>query len=265
MTPAPSSWRASDLQRGHGGPDCGSCPSAPLRSSESCGRARKRTGTSSRGIPPRCCRVTLPARPGVVCQGGNNGVHARPRLRTPGQLLARRLQRGGRYRPAVAQITLPTPPAITSFRAQSSYLTSPRRRTTPAHSKGGLTFSYTLNQRAEVLYVLYRRDRSPQRRQRPKSATGHTRDTFTHAGSLTGSGDEGSNAVVIASSKSVRGGAAKRTELRRTMFAGRHCVTLAAITANRAHALGTSVVIATATNAKCFALADHSARPSAAR
>ena len=84
MTPAPSSWRASDLQRGHGGPDCGSCPSAPLRSSESCGRARKRTGTSSRGIPPRCCRVTLPARPGVVCQGGNNGVHARPRLRTPG-------------------------------------------------------------------------------------------------------------------------------------------------------------------------------------
>jgi hypothetical protein len=182
---------------------------------------------------------------------------------------------GGASDRVIAQITIATPPAITSFRARSSCVTSARMRTKPTRGKGGLAFSYTLNQRAEVLYVLYRRDRSPQRRQCPRSASGHTQDTFTQIGTLTGSGDQGSNAVVIASSRSARAAAPRPMQLRRTMRAGRHRVTLAAITANRVLAPGTYVVIATATNAggqrsaprhaKFFALAGNSARRSAAR
>jgi hypothetical protein len=148
-------------------------------------------------------------------------------------------------------------------------------RTKPTRGKGGLAFSFTLNQQAEVLYVLYRRDRSPQRRQCPRSASGHTQDTFTEVGNLTGIGHQGSNTAVIASSRSARAAAPKRLQLRRTMRAGRHRVTLAAITANRVLAPGTYVVIATATNAsgqrsaprnaKFFALAGNAARRSAAR
>jgi hypothetical protein len=148
-------------------------------------------------------------------------------------------------------------------------------RTKPARGKDGLAFSYTLNQRAEVLYVLYRRDRSPQRRKCPKTASGHTQDTFTQVGTLTGSGDRGSNGVVIASSRAARAAAPRRMALRQTLRAGRHRVTLAAITRNRVLAPGTYVVIATATNAigqrsapkhaKFFALASAPARRSAAR
>jgi hypothetical protein len=182
---------------------------------------------------------------------------------------------GGDSDRVVAQITISTPPAITNFRARSSCVTSARMRTKPARGKDGLAFSYTLNQRAEVLYVLYRRDRSPQRRKCPKTASGHTQDTFTQVGTLTGSGDRGSNGVVIASSRAARAAAPRRMALRQTLRAGRHRVTLAAITRNRVLAPGTYVVIATATNAigqrsapkhaKFFALASAPARRSAAR
>ena len=182
---------------------------------------------------------------------------------------------GGDSDRVIAQITIATPPAITNFRARSSCVTSARLRAKPARGKGGLAFSYTLNQRAEVLYVLYRRDSSPQRRQCPKRVSGHTQDTFTRVGTLTGSGERGSNGVAIASSRSARAAAPRPMALRQALRAGRHRVTLAAITRNRVLTPGTYVVIATATNAtgqrsapkhaKFFALKSTSTRRSAAR
>ena len=182
---------------------------------------------------------------------------------------------GGDSDRVIANITISTPPAITNFRARSSCVTSVRMRSKPVRGKGGLAFSYTLNQRAEVLYVLYRRDSSPQRRTCPKTVSGHTQDTFTQVGTLAGSGDRGSNGVVIASSRSARATAPRQISLRRTLRAGRHRVTLAAITRDRVLAPGTYVVLATATNSlgqrstpkhtKFFALASTPTRRSAAR
>ena len=151
--------------------------------------------------------------------------------------------------PATASITISTPPAVSHLKARAKCIRTVRLNGAPVRGSSGLSFSYTLNQPAQVLYELYRRDDSTRRTRCPRNPTGHTQDTFTAQGNLTGPGAAGKNTVVLGRSASTRRSTAtKPTRLPKNMRAGRHTVRLAAITNGRTLAPGTYVLLVSATN-----------------
>ena len=151
--------------------------------------------------------------------------------------------------PATASIMISTPPAVSDLKARAKCIRTVRLNSTPAHGSSGLSFSYTLNQPAQVLYELYRRDDSTRHKHCPRNPTGHTQDTFTPQGNLTGPGAAGTNTVVLGRSASTRRTTTtKRSRLRQSLRAGRHTVRLAVITNGRTLSPGTYVLLVSATN-----------------
>jgi len=158
------------------------------------------------------------------------------------------LNPGGAAEPTTATVTVSTPPAIRNLKATSSCTRPVRLKTAPASGSRGLSFSYTLDQSAQVRYEVYRRDDSMPHKHCPKRPTGHTQDTFTPQGNLTGPGAPGANAVVIASSTPAVGAAGARPTLRRNVRAGRHRISLAQVAEGRLLAPGTYILVVSATN-----------------
>jgi hypothetical protein len=161
---------------------------------------------------------------------------------------------GGVADPATVTVTVATPPAISNLKANSLCIRTVRLKSAPTHGSSGLSFSYTLNEPAQVLYQLYRRDDSTRHKHCPQHATGHTQDTFTPQGALTGPGATGENSVAIASSSATGRPAVKRPRIMQTLRAGRHHIRLAQITKGRLLVPGTYVLLVSATNS----LAQHS-------
>lgn len=155
---------------------------------------------------------------------------------------------GGPSEAATVTLTISSPPVIARLRSQSQCVTSARLQATPTAGKGGLAFTYALDQAATVEYVIYRRDGSPARRSCPRRAAGHTQDTFTKQGGLAGIGIAGDNAAVLGGAKSARV-TRRRPALHRSVGAGRQRVRLASIPGRRALTPGTYVLLVTATNA----------------
>ena len=156
----------------------------------------------------------------------------------------------GSSEPATASVTISTPPRVSNLRARAACIRSVRLNGTPTRGSGALSFSYTLNQAAQVLYELYRRNDSTRHKRCPRNPTGHTQDTFTPQGNLTGPGTPGTNTVVLGRSALAarRPTATTRSHLRQTLRAGRHTVRLAAITNGRTLRPGTYVLLVSATN-----------------
>jgi hypothetical protein len=157
---------------------------------------------------------------------------------------------GGAADPATVTVTIATPPLIRNLRATSKCVRMVRLKSTPTRGSGGLSFSYTLNQTAQVFYEIYRRDDSAPHKHCPKNATGHTQDTFTPQGNLTGPGKPGPNPVVVARSASGAGAAIQRAPLRQSLRAGGHRVSLAQVTKGRLLAPGTYILLVSATNTR---------------
>ena len=157
----------------------------------------------------------------------------------------------GSSEPATASITVSTPPKVSNLRARATCIRSVRLNGAPVRGSSGLSFSFTLDQPAQVLYELYRRDDSTRHKHCPRNPTGHTQDTFTPQGSLTGPGTPGTNTVVLGRSALAarRPTATRRSRLRQSLRAGRHTVRLAAITDGRTLSPGTYVLLVSATNA----------------
>jgi surface antigen len=156
---------------------------------------------------------------------------------------------GGNADVATVGITISAPPVVSNLRANSLCVKAVRLNGAPEAGASGLSLSYTLDQSAQVVYELYRRDDSTRHKHCPQHATGHTQDTFTPLGSITGGGAPGENSVVVGSSMSARRANPARTRLGQTLRAGRHRVRLAQITNGRALAPGTYILFVSATNA----------------
>ena len=156
----------------------------------------------------------------------------------------------GSSEPATASVTISTPPRVSNLRARATCIRTVRLNGTPTRGSGALSFSYTLNQPAQVLYELYRRNDSTRHKRCPRNPTGRTQDTFTPQGNLTGPGTPGTNTVVLGRSALAarRPTATTRSHLRQTLRAGRHTVRLAAITNGRTLSPGTYVLLVSATN-----------------
>jgi hypothetical protein len=156
---------------------------------------------------------------------------------------------GGNADVATVSVTISAPPVVSNLRANALCVKAVRLNGAPETGARGLSFAYTLDQSAQVVYELYRRDDSTRHKHCPQHATGHTQDTFTPLGSITGGGVPGENSVVVGSSMSARRAIPARTRLGQTLRAGRHRIRLAQITNGRALAPGTYILFVSATNA----------------
>jgi CSLREA domain-containing protein len=139
----------------------------------------------------------------------------------------------------------PKPPVITDLRARARCVRAAALRTRAASDAGGISFTYTLDQAADVLYVVKRRKGS-RGKTRCTPPSGRSQTGYDDVGTLTGPGAAGANTARIAS-RSRRHTRARR--LVRRAGAGRHRVTLARIAQGRALAPGTYVLLVRARNA----------------
>jgi len=127
----------------------------------------------------------------------------------------------------------------------------PTVASSPTAGRQGLSFSYTLNERASVVYDIKRHTRS--RGQRHCSApAGIAHEVFSDIAALMGAGQQGQNTTSLGTTASARPRVprARTVQTRRVRVApGHHRVTLATIAQGRKLSPGTYVLFVRATNA----------------
>jgi YVTN family beta-propeller protein len=156
---------------------------------------------------------------------------------------------------AHSEVLHPAPaPLVSILRARSRCVSHVRLAGAPSSSSGGLAFSYILNERASVLYVVKRRNGSPGRR-RCGPAPGRTPGSYSELGGVVAPGVGGANSVSLGSAARTplahrRVGHTTSLHLARSgLLAGRHGVTLAQLAQGKLLAPGTYVLLVRATNA----------------